>query len=104
MVRLERAGPRVASGTTVGTVGVLRARPGAINVVPGEVELDVDVRDSDLARASRWCRPSWPPPREIGARRGLEVGGDADRRGRAGDLRRGVVAAAQEACRELDSP
>jgi hypothetical protein len=68
---------------------------------PGEVELDVDVRDSDLARASRWCRPSWPPPREIGAAR-PRGRGDADRRGRAGDLRRGVVAAAQEACRELD--
>ncbi len=37
------------SGTTVGTVGVLHVRPGAANVVPGEVELVVDVRDSDLA-------------------------------------------------------
>jgi hydantoinase/carbamoylase family amidase len=36
-----------ASGTTVGTVGVVRVSPGAINVVPGEVALDVDVRDSD---------------------------------------------------------
>jgi hydantoinase/carbamoylase family amidase len=44
--RIARASP---SGTTVGTVGVVRARPGAINVVPGEVELDVDVRDSDAA-------------------------------------------------------
>ena len=49
MVALERAARESPSGTTVGTVGVLRARPGAINVVPGEVELDVDVRDSDLA-------------------------------------------------------
>ena len=48
--RLARASP---SGTTVGTVGVVRARPGAINVVPGEVALDVDVRDSDApARAA----------------------------------------------------
>jgi hydantoinase/carbamoylase family amidase len=42
--RIARASP---SGTTVGTVGVIRARPGAINVVPGTVSLDVDVRDSD---------------------------------------------------------
>jgi hydantoinase/carbamoylase family amidase len=42
--RIARASP---SGTTVGTVGVVRALPGAINVVPGTVSLDVDVRDSD---------------------------------------------------------
>ena len=38
-----------ADGATACAVGVLRVRPGAINVVPGEVELDVDVRDSDAA-------------------------------------------------------
>jgi hydantoinase/carbamoylase family amidase len=47
MVALEKLAVDSSSGTTVGTVGVLRVRPGAINVVPGEVELDVDVRDSD---------------------------------------------------------
>ncbi len=47
MVELEKLAVGSPSGTTVGTVGVLRLRPGAINVVPGEVELDVDVRDSD---------------------------------------------------------
>ena len=47
MVELERLARESPSGTTVGTVGVLRLQPGAINVVPGDVELDVDVRDSD---------------------------------------------------------
>lgn len=48
MVAIERLARGSASGTTVGTVGVVRAAPGAINVVPGEASLDVDVRDSDL--------------------------------------------------------
>jgi hydantoinase/carbamoylase family amidase len=48
MLVVERLARGSSSGTTVGTVGVVRVRPGAINVVPGEVELDVDVRDSDL--------------------------------------------------------
>ena len=47
MVELEKLAVGSPSGTTVGTVGVMRVRPGAINVVPGEVEFDVDVRDSD---------------------------------------------------------
>jgi ureidoglycolate amidohydrolase len=47
IVAIERIATGSTSGTTVGTVGVVRARPGAINVVPGTVSLDVDVRDSD---------------------------------------------------------
>jgi hydantoinase/carbamoylase family amidase len=46
---LERLARASASGTTVATVGVVHVRPGAINVIPGEVELHVDVRDHDLA-------------------------------------------------------
>ena len=60
MTALERLARESPSGTTVGTVGVLRLRPGAINVVPGEAELDVDVRDSTSPRARRWstdCSP-----------------------------------------------
>ena len=68
--RIARASP---SGTTVGTVGVLRARPGAINVVPGEVELDVDVRDSDLAARTRVVDAVLAAAREIAERRGLEL-------------------------------
>jgi ureidoglycolate amidohydrolase len=48
IVAIERVATASASGTTVGTVGVVRARPGAINVVPGTVSLDVDIRDSDV--------------------------------------------------------
>jgi hydantoinase/carbamoylase family amidase len=47
IVAIERIARDSTSGTTVGTVGVVRAHPGAINVVPGIASLDVDVRDSD---------------------------------------------------------
>ena len=89
MVALERAARESPSGTTVGTVGVVRARPGAINVVPGEVELDVDVRDSDLAAREQVVagdRGGRARDRRAARPRGR---GDADRRGRARDLRRG---------------
>ena len=66
MVALERAARESPSGTTVGTVGVVRARPGAINVVPGEVELDVDVRDSDLAAREQVVQAIVAAAREIG--------------------------------------
>ena len=44
--RLARDSP---SGTTVGTVGVLDVASGAVNIVPGAVTMNIDVRDRDLA-------------------------------------------------------
>ncbi len=73
MTALERIAQESPSGTTVGTVGVLRVRPGAINVVPGEVELDVDVRDSDLAARTQVVDAALAAAREIAMRRGLEL-------------------------------
>ena len=73
MVALERITRDSPSGTTVGTVGVVRARPGAINVVPGEVELDVDVRDSDRGARDTVVAGIVAAAREIAGRRGLEV-------------------------------
>jgi hydantoinase/carbamoylase family amidase len=73
MGALERAARASPSGTTVGTVGVIRARPGAINVVPGEVELDVDVRDSDHAAREQVVDAAVRGARKIAGRRGLEV-------------------------------
>lgn len=73
MVALERITRASPSGTTVGTVGVIRARPGAINVVPGVVELDVDVRDSDRDARDAVVGGIEAAAREIAARRGLEL-------------------------------
>jgi ureidoglycolate amidohydrolase len=73
MTALERIARDSPSGTTVGTVGVLRVHPGAINVVPGEVELDVDVRDADRAAREQVVDAVLAATREIAGRRGLEV-------------------------------
>jgi hydantoinase/carbamoylase family amidase len=73
MLVLERLAVQSPSGTTVGTVGVLRVHPGAINVVPGEVELDVDVRDSDLAAREQVVQAILAAAAEIADRRRLEL-------------------------------
>jgi hydantoinase/carbamoylase family amidase len=104
MTALEKIARESPSGTTVGTVGVLRVRPGAINVVPGEVELDVDVRDSDLAAREQVVAAALAAAREIAARRGLglEVATIVEDAPVACDPR--VVEAAAEAARELALP
>lgn len=38
-----------ATGSTVGTVGQIAARPGGINIIPGGVEMSLDLRDIDEA-------------------------------------------------------
>jgi ureidoglycolate amidohydrolase len=73
VVAVERIARASRSGTTVGTVGVVRARPGAINVVPGGVELDVDVRDSDAGAREEVVAQIATAARDIAAARGLEV-------------------------------
>ena len=104
MTALERIACDSPSGTTVGTVGVLRVRPGAINVVPGEVELDVDVRDSDLAARTQVVETSLAAAREIATRRGLEleIATIVEDTPVACDAR--VVEAAADAARELGLP
>jgi ureidoglycolate amidohydrolase len=102
MVALERAARESPSATTVGTVGVLRARPGAITVFPGEVELDVDVRDSDLAAREHVVEAIVAAARAVGARRDLEVEVMPIVEDVPVTCDPRVVAAAEEACRELD--
>jgi len=104
MTALERIARESPSGTTVGTVGVVRVRPGAINVVPGEVELDVDVRDSDLAARTQVVDAVVAAARAIAARRDLEldVAPIVDDVPVACDPR--IVAAVEAAARELGLP
>ena len=73
MVALERAARESASGTTVATVGVLRARPGAINVVPGEVDSTSTCATATCAARERVVDAILAAAREIAGRRDLEV-------------------------------
>ena len=46
---VERAARESGSPDTVGTTGVFRIAPGAINSVPAHAELEIDLRDTNLA-------------------------------------------------------
>ena len=70
---LERLALESPSGSTVGTIGVVQVSPGAINVIPGEVELHVDIRDYDSEARVAVVEGFLSALDEIGARRGLEI-------------------------------
>jgi N-carbamoyl-L-amino-acid hydrolase len=44
---------RAETGLQVGTVGYMKAEPGAINVIPGRAEFPVELRDLDAAKIDR---------------------------------------------------
>jgi hydantoinase/carbamoylase family amidase len=90
-----------SSGTAVATVGVLRVLPGAINVVPGEVEMEIDVRDSVGAARQAVVDGLLLAAEQLCARRGLrlEVATIAkDEPAPCSDL---VIAATEAVCSEL---
>jgi beta-ureidopropionase / N-carbamoyl-L-amino-acid hydrolase len=44
---------RAEKGRQVGTVGYVKAEPGAVNVIPGRVEFPIELRDLDAAKIDR---------------------------------------------------
>ncbi len=64
---LERPGRQVA------TVGYLEARPGAANVIPGEVEFTLEVRDLSMEVIASHYERLRAVAQEIAARNGTEV-------------------------------
>ena len=46
---VERIAAAEAGPNTVGTVGILKVRPGVMTIIPGHVEMGIDIRDTDAA-------------------------------------------------------
>ncbi|MHA0871848.1 allantoate amidohydrolase [Enterobacter pasteurii] len=63
-------------GNLVATVGTLRCLPGAVNVIPGEVELSLDIRGPQDAPLDALLTELLAQARTIAARRGLDFGAE----------------------------
>ena len=58
---------------TVGTVGVCEVFPGAVNSVPSRARIEIDVRDTDLARRDEALKKIEAACTEIRRRRGVKI-------------------------------
>ena len=101
VLSVERLARESSSGSTVGTVGVISARPGAINVIPGEVALQVDIRDHDLAVRTAVVEAFLGEVKAVAGTRGLEYAIETITRDEPAACAPLVVDAARGACREL---
>ncbi|MBV8115596.1 MAG: M20 family metallo-hydrolase, partial [Silvibacterium sp.] len=73
ILAVEQAALSTGAIDTVGTVGICRVHPGAVNSIPCRVQLSLDVRDTDAARRDRVQAEIEAAVREIGKRRGVSV-------------------------------
>jgi hydantoinase/carbamoylase family amidase len=103
-VELERLARESPSGSTVGTVGIVHVGPGAINVIPGEVELHVDIRDYDLGARVAVVDAFLAALNEIAARRGLHLSVGTITHDHPATCSPIVVDAVRGACDELGEP
>lgn len=101
---LERLARESPSGSTVATVGVVRVGPGAINVIPGEVELHVDIRDYDLSARVAVVGAFRAALDKIAGRRGLTVTVDTITHDEPAVCSPIVVDAVRGACSEIGQP
>ena len=72
ILELERIGNREAVYQSVATVGVVNNHPNALNVIPGEVELGVDIRGLEVSSLDRIERDMRESARRICKKRGIE--------------------------------
>jgi hydantoinase/carbamoylase family amidase len=71
ILELERLA--LASSSTVGTIGVIEARPGAVHTIPGEVDFDVDIRGVEADEKVRIVEEFLVQASAIARRRGLDI-------------------------------
>lgn len=89
---------------TVGTVGVFSIAPGAMNVVPGAAELDVDIRGTDTASRQRVADALQQAAVRTADARGLDIWVDEISRESPVEMDRELVAQLKTVCEERGVP
>ena len=73
VLAVQRLTVKHGSPTTVGTVGILRIQPGAMNVIPGQAMLGVDIRDIEAEGKSRVAKKVFAAAKRIAKKWGIEA-------------------------------
>ena len=104
VLAVEETVTALGQAPSVGTVGVLRVDPGAVNVIPGRAAFEVDVRDIDFDRKARIAQRIQERIAAIAERRGVEVQVAIPSDGHPVPLSATVVETIQKTCEDLDIP
>ena len=72
ILEIERIGKKEAVYQSVATVGVVNNHPNVLNVIPGEVQLGVDIRGVEVSSLNRMERDMKEAAKQICKNRGIE--------------------------------
>jgi N-carbamoyl-L-amino-acid hydrolase len=98
---VERAAKESGSPDTVGTVGVFRIEPGAVNSVPFRAYLEIDLRDSRLDTRSKAFSEIRAAAAEACSRRGIRMEFEEINADPPADGDQATVAIAENVCAQL---
>jgi ureidoglycolate amidohydrolase len=98
---VERAAKGSGSPDTVGTVGVFRIEPGAVNSVPFKAYLEIDLRDARLDTRSKALAEIRSAADQACSRRGIRMEFDEINADPPADGDQKTVAIAEEVCAHL---
>jgi N-carbamoyl-L-amino-acid hydrolase len=101
VLAVERAAASSGSSDTVATTGVCRVHPGAVNSIPDQVTLGIDIRDIDLDRRDRVLDSIQRAIGEIAGQRRVEAVVECLYSDPPAAMARAVVEAIRDACTEL---
>jgi ureidoglycolate amidohydrolase len=82
----------------VATVGICEVFPGAVNSIPSQVRLSVDIRDTDLRRRDAGMQALETASRAISAKRGVSIHTDLLNADAPGDCAPIVIDALSQSC------
>jgi N-carbamoyl-L-amino-acid hydrolase len=101
VLAVEAEATKRAERRVVGTVGILKVSPGALNVVPGRAELWVDIRGIDEASLSETAAAVRAAARDVSARENTLVTVDTLASDAPVPMDPTVIATIESACRRL---
>ena len=104
MLAVERAALATQSRDTVATCGLVQVLPGAVNSIPRQVRLEIDVRDIDRARRDSVLAVIHTAAQAAAARRGCGWAEQVLNADPPATCAPHIVAAVEQACAALNLP
>lgn len=103
-LKLEELARASDSVNTVGTIGKLAMHPNASNVIPGEVDFSIDIRDSDFERKSHLLSELFAFMKEVEQNRDVKVEYTILSNDQPAFSDPKIVAVLEDACKEQQIP
>ncbi len=98
ILAIENAARTSGAVDTVATVGICEVFPGAVNSIPSQVRLSVDIRDTDLTRRDAVMQTLETEARVISAKRQVSIHTDLLNADAPGDCALIVIDALSQSC------